>query len=145
MRDIWSSSLLKFFGLIFKWFNMKTQMKSLADELRKSIGTGEVIPSNKDPVIVAKEKKPDDAKNEAAAAKGRKALDIISRIRDFDCSDQRHLLHPRVDARTVALLGRLKLASGLEMNRVIAFSIVYLFERHPEIKSFIKESLENFE
>ncbi|MCX2429675.1 hypothetical protein [Pedobacter sp. GR22-10] len=124
---------------------MKTQMKSLADELRKSIGTGEVIPSNKDPVIVAKEKKPDDAKNEAAAAKGRKALDIISRIRDFDCSDQRHLLHPRVDARTVALLGRLKLASGLEMNRVIAFSIVYLFERHPEIKSFIKESLENFE
>lgn len=120
-------------------------MKSLADELRKSIGTGEVIPSNKDPVIVAKEKKPDAAKNEAAAAKGRKALDIISRIRDFDCSDQKHLLHPRIDARTVALLGRLKLASGLEMNRVIAFSIVYLFERHPEIKSFIKESLENFE
>ncbi|MGO4875135.1 hypothetical protein ACEN2P_00910 [Pedobacter psychrotolerans] len=124
---------------------MKTQMKSLADELRKSIGTGEVIPSNKDPVMGAKKKKPDAAKNEAAAAKGRKALDIISRIRDFDCSDQKHLLHPRIDARTVALLGRLKLASGLEMNRVIAFSIVYLFERHPEIKSFIKESLENFE
>jgi len=124
---------------------MKTQMKSLADELRKSIGTGEVIPSNKDPVIGAKEKMPDAAKGEAAAAKDKKALAIISQIREFDCSDQKHLLHPRIDGRTVALLGRLKLASGLEMNRVIAFSIAYLFERHPEIKSFIKESLENFE
>lgn len=124
---------------------MKTQMKSLADELRKSIGSGEVIPSNKDPVVGAKEKQPQAAKGESIAGKSKKALDIISRIREFDCSDQKHLLHPRLDARTVALLGRLKLASGLDMNRVIAFSIVYLFERHPEIKSFIKESLENFE
>ncbi|RZJ68949.1 MAG: hypothetical protein EOO45_14175 [Flavobacterium sp.] len=124
---------------------MKTEMKTLADELRKSIGTGEVIPSNKDPVVGAKEKKPDANSGTAIPVKGKKVLDIISRIREFDCSDQKHLLHPRIDGRTVALLGRLKLASGLDMNRVIAFSIVYLFERHPEIKSFIKESLENFE
>ncbi|RZJ92350.1 MAG: hypothetical protein EOO20_02095 [Chryseobacterium sp.] len=124
---------------------MKTQMKSLADELRKSIGTGEVIPSNKDPVVGAKGKKVDATKDDPVSGKGKKASDIISRIRELDCSDQKHLLHPRLDARTVALLGRLKLASGLDMNRVIAFSIVYLFERHPEIKSFIKESLENFE
>jgi len=123
---------------------MKTQMKTLADELRKSIGTGQVTPSNKDPVAGVAVKKQDTVKSEAAA-KGKKALDIISRIREFDCSDQKHLLHPRIDGRTVALLGRLKLASGLDMNRVIAFSIVYLFERHPELKSFIKESLENFE
>ena len=124
---------------------MKTQMKTLADELRKSIGTGEVIPSNKDPVVGASEKKPNASSGTSVSVKGKKALDIISRIREFDCSDQKHLLHPRIDGRTVALLGRLKLASGLDMNRVIAFSIVYLFEKHPEIKSFIKESLENFE
>jgi len=124
---------------------MKTQMKTLADELRKSIGTGEVIPSNKDPVVGAKQKNRDAAKADSVSVKGKKVLDIISRIREFDCSDQKHLLHPRIDGRTVALLGRLKLASGLDMNRVIAFSIVYLFENHPEIKVFIKESLENFE
>ncbi|WP_316848945.1 hypothetical protein [Pedobacter agri] len=123
---------------------MKTQMKSLADELRKSIGTGEVIPSNKDPVAGGK-KKPDTALGDLASTKGKKVVDIIARMQDFDCSDQKHLLHPRLDARTVQLLGRLKLAAGLDMNRVIAFSIVYLFEKHPEIKSFIKESLENFE
>lgn len=120
-------------------------MKTLADELRKSIVTGEVIPSNKDPVVNAKKKKLQAAQGGSIAGESKKALDIISRIREFDCSDQKHLLHPRLDARTVALLGRLKLASGLDMNRVIAFSIVYLFERHPEIRSFIKESLENFE
>lgn len=124
---------------------MKSQIKSLADELRKSIGTADVIPSNKDPVVGVKEKKLDATNEKVAVAKGKKALDIISRMREFDCSDQKHLLHPRIDGRTVALLGRLKLASGLDMNRVIAFSIAYLFERHPEIKSFIKESLENFE
>jgi len=124
---------------------MKTQMKTLADELRKSIGTGEVSPSNKDPVIGMDAKKPDANSATSVPVKAKKALDIISRIRKFDCSDQKHLLHPRIDGRTVALLGRLKLASGLDMNRVIAFSIVYLFEKHPEIKSFIKESLENFE
>ena len=124
---------------------MKTEMKTLADELRKSIGTGEVIPSNKDPVVGVDAKKPDSNSGTSVPVKAKKALDIISRIREFDCSDQKHLLHPRIDGRTVALLGRLKLASGLDMNRVIAFSIVYLFEKHPEIKSFIKESLENFE
>lgn len=124
---------------------MKSQMKSLADELRKRIATGEVIPSNKDPVADVKEKKRVATNGNSVSVKGKKALDIISRMREFDCSDQKHLLHPRIDGRTVALLGRLKLASGLDMNRVIAFSIAYLFEKHPEIKSFIKESLENFE
>ncbi|WP_316799675.1 hypothetical protein [Pedobacter frigidisoli] len=124
---------------------MKTQMKSLADELRKSIGTGEVIPSNKDPVAGDGDENLSGVKGDLVSAKAKKSLEIISRMRDFDCSDQKHLLHPRLDARTVQLLGRLKLAAGLDMNRVIAFSIVYLFEKHPEIKSFIKESLENFE
>jgi len=124
---------------------MKTEIKSLADELRKSIGNQEVSPSNKDPVRAVSEESGKPAEIAAKRESKEKHLEIISRIREFDVSDHKQLLHPRLDRRTILLLNRLKLASGLEMNRVVAFAISYFFEQHPEIKSFVKRSLENFE
>jgi len=117
---------------------MKAEIKTLADEIRKSIRPPEIMPTNKDPVA--------GAKGAGKEGKGiRKELEIINLIRAFDCSGNTHMLHPRLNNRTVQLLNRLKLASGLDMNRVIAFALHSLFEQHPEIKKFIKTSLENFE
>lgn len=110
----------------------------MADEIRKSIRPPEIMPINKDPV----------ARDKSAGKDGtviRKELEIITLIREFDCSGNTHMLHPRLNNRTIQLLNRLKLASGLDMNRVIAFALHRLFEQHPEIKKFIKISLENFE
>lgn len=117
---------------------MKVEIKTLADEIRKSIRPPEIVPTNKDPVV--------HGKGAGTPNKGRdKEPDIITLIRDFDCSGNTHMLHPRLNNRTVQLLNRLKLASGLDMNRVIAFALQRLFEQHPEIKKFIKTSLENFD
>jgi len=117
---------------------MKVEIKTLADEIRKSIRPPEIVPTNKDPVT--------GGKSAGTSNKGGdKEPDIIALIRDFDCSGNTHMLHPRLNTRTVQLLNRLKLASGLDMNRVIAFALHQLFEQHPEIKKFIKTSLENFE
>jgi len=117
---------------------MKAEIKTLADEIRKSIRPPEIVPTNKDPVTHGKSAaRPNQV--------GCKEPDIIALIRDFDCSGNTHMLHPRLNSRMVQLLNRLKLASGLDMNRVIAFALQRLFEQHPEIKKFIKTSLENFE
>jgi hypothetical protein len=117
---------------------MKAGIKTLADELRKSIRPPEIMPTNKDPI--------ERDKSAGKDGKGiKKELDIIILIREFDCSGNDHMLHPRLNNRTVQLLNSLKLASGLDMNRVIAFALHQLFEQHPEIKKFIKTSLENFE
>ncbi|WP_443938824.1 hypothetical protein [Pedobacter sp. MW01-1-1] len=117
---------------------MKVEITTMADALRKSIRTPEIVPSNKDPVS-----KEVNSKAEKKAKE--KEIEIIGLIRDFDCSRNTHMLHPRLDSRTVQLLNRLKLASGLDMNRVIAFALHRLFQEHPEIKKFIKSTLENFE
>jgi len=116
---------------------MKAEITTMADAIRKSINPSPLAPSNKDPVQPAK-------KNGDKTGLV-KEIEIITLMRDFDCSANTHMLHPRLDKRTVQLLNRLKLASGLDMNRVIAFALAQLFDRHPEIKKFIKSSLENFE
>jgi len=116
---------------------MKAEITTMADALRKSIQSPEIAVTNKDPV--GKSGKSEGKKSV------KKDIEIIRLIRDFDCSGNTHMLHPRLDNRTVQLLNRFKLASGLDMNRVIAFALNRLFEQHPEIKKFIKSSLENFE
>ena len=116
---------------------MKTEITTMADAIRKSIRSPEIAVTNKDPVG-----KPGKSEGKKAV---KKEIEIIGLIRDFDCSGNTHMLHPRLDSRTVQLLNRLKLASGLDMNRVIAFALHRLFQQHPEIKKFIKSSLENFE
>ena len=119
---------------------MDQQIKTLADELRKSIIKPTVKVANKDPV-----------RTENGKTDGKKNNDflspeiILSKIRSHDCSQHSHMLHPRFDGKTVQLLASFKLASGIDMNRMIAYAVHYLFQQHPELKNFIKQSLENFE
>lgn len=124
---------------------MEKKIISIADELRRSIslpfagepgdhgGTGNSL-SAKEGIGPKKEKKTLSA-----------AREILDAMNGFDCSGNTHMLHPRLDSRTVKLLNSFKLASGIDMNRFIAFSIYYLFQQHPELKTYIKQSLENFD
>jgi len=120
---------------------MEQKIISIADELRRSIlapaervveRSGRTEAASK--IKEIKEKKPIN-----------KAPGIIDAMNEYDCSGNTHMLHPRLDARTVKLLNSFKLASGIDMNRFIAYSIHYLFLQHPELKTYIKHSLENFE
>ncbi|TCD28740.1 hypothetical protein EZ456_04990 [Pedobacter psychrodurus] len=124
---------------------MEKKITSIADELRRSIllpfDGGEGDNGRIGNSLNAKEGiGPKKEKKTLNAAKG-----ILDAMNGFDCSGNTHMLHPRLDSRTVKLLNSFKLASGVDMNRFIAFSIHYLFQQHPELKTYIKKSLENFD
>lgn len=121
---------------------MEKKIRSIADELRRSISAPPVG-------VEAAETADGEAKPKEKKLKERKAVStaagLLEAMTTFDCSGNTHMLHPRLDLRTVKMLNSFKLASGIDMNRVIAFSIHYFFQQHPELKTYIKQSLENFE
>ncbi|WP_316846463.1 hypothetical protein [Pedobacter psychrodurus] len=122
---------------------MEKKIISIADELRRSISLpfeGKLVGGNGTGRAVATKGKLVMEKKTLSAAAG-----ILEAMKGFDCSGNTHMLHPRLDVRTVKLLNSFKLASGIDMNRFIAFSIHYLFQKHPELKTYIKQTLENFE
>jgi hypothetical protein len=43
------------------------------------------------------------------------------------------------------LLHHLKMATGIEVTRVLCFAVRQLLEAHPELKTVIKEHLNKFE
>lgn len=124
---------------------MEKKITSIADELRKSMA----VPLNKVKKQMAVKGITDSAKKDRQKVSVKPgtapAQEILTLIRNFDCSQNTHMLHPRLDIRTVKMLNSLKLASGIEMNRLIAFSVHFLLQQRPEIRNYVKQSLENFE
>ena len=121
---------------------MKHDIRNLADELRKSIS----LPaknSEKNGLVSAKKK----ASNQNAGPNNQEqeVMELISLIQSFDCSANKQMLHPRLDSKTISLLNGFKLATGIDMNKVISFSIDYLFSANPELKTYIKNTLNNLE
>jgi hypothetical protein len=67
--------------------------------------------------------------------------DVLEAIRHFEEMEQKSVVHVRLDKNTAMLLKQLKLATGIEMQQVIAFSVSELIRQHPEIKTIIKDFL----
>lgn len=67
--------------------------------------------------------------------------EILDRIKAYDNSDHKSLIHARLDERTAANLSQLKLATGVEIQKIVAFSISELLRQHPELKTIIKNFL----
>jgi hypothetical protein len=72
-------------------------------------------------------------------AKGRGSL--LDMIRAFGEKDQKTAMHVRLDKRTAMLLKQLKLATGVDIQQVIAYSVSELIRQHPELKKIIKDFL----
>jgi len=75
------------------------------------------------------------------AKKNTPQTDILYAISHFDEKDQRALVHVRLDKQTALLLKQLKIATGIEMQQVIAYSVSELIRQHPEIKTIIMDFL----
>jgi len=106
-----------------------SEIKTLADQLRSKIAKPDT------PVKVVKPK----------SAKPPDIPEIVSLMRGLDVSANKTLIHARVDAQTAQMIHHLKIATGIEVTRLICFSIRQLFEQNPELKSLIKAHLANFE
>jgi hypothetical protein len=51
----------------------------------------------------------------------------------------------RLDGRTVFMLKQLKVTKGIDMNKLIAYSLETFFKERPELINYIKSSLQTIE
>ena len=108
------------------------EIKTLADQLRSKM----IKPDTPERSVKAEKKE---------AGKPQDIPQIVETLRAYDVSNHKTLIHARVDAQTAQMIHHLKIATGVEVTRLICFSIRQLFEQHPELKSVIKAHLENFD
>jgi alpha/beta superfamily hydrolase len=108
------------------------EIKTLADQLRSRMAKPD-IPDNNLKAEKKKRAKPPDTPA------------IVEQLRTLDVSANKTLIHARVDTQTAQLIHHLKTATGIEVTRLICFSIRHFFETYPELKNLIKDHLEKFE
>jgi hypothetical protein len=101
-----------------------SEIKSLADQLRTNINQQDS----------PKEK-----------AKPPPVPIILEQIRKYDNRDHKALMHIRFDGGTIKMLNQFKMATGVDVTKLVAFSVHRLFELHPELKNIIKQFLEQLE
>lgn len=101
-------------------------MKSLADQIREELAQ----PKGK------KEKtaKKIDRKIESA---------LLNALLAYDTSQNKSMVHVRFDESTVKTLNQFKLATNVDVTKLVSFSVKHLFESCPELKTIIKQYLMN--
>jgi ribosomal protein S10 len=103
------------------------KITSLADEIRSRIAQQPEAPVKKE--TKKRAKTPD--------------TEILQHIRDYENADHKTLVHVRFDEQTVRTLHQFKMATGVDLSRLVAFSVRQLFEQHPELKETIKQFMQN--
>lgn len=71
--------------------------------------------------------------------------EILERIRKYDNRDHKSLMHIRFDAGTIKTLNQFKMATGIDVTKLVAFSVHNLLEQYPELKSIIKQFIQQLE
>ena len=101
-------------------------MKSLADQLRQQL------------------EKPTD-KHAKKIRKAEKKLQsaVMEAIMAYDNSDNKSMVHTRFDKQTVRLMNQFKLATDVDVTKLVAFAVKHLFETYPELKTIIKQFFQN--
>lgn len=100
-------------------------MRSLADQLREQL----VKPDKPAKKIRKAEKKLESA--------------ILGAILAYDNSLNKSMVHVRFDKQTVRLMNQFKMATDVDVTKLVAFAVKYLFETYPELKTIIKQFFEN--
>ena len=69
---------------------------------------------------------------------------IVEEIRAHKLTGQEKLLI-RLDDKTIFFLKQLKVTKGIDMNKIISYSLQHFLKKHPQISNHIKEILKNIE
>lgn len=103
-----------------------SEIKSLADQLRNKIAEPEK-PGKK------KERKPATVSP------------IVEQLRGYDITNHKTMAHIRFDGQTAQMLHHFKMATGVEVTRLVCYSVKKLFDQNPELKSIIKQYIQSLE
>ena len=106
------------------------EIKTMADQLRSKMAKPDI---------------PEQSKTRKKTAKTEIIPPIVEQLRNYDNKDHNSMVHVRFDRQTAQILHHFKMASGIDVSRLISFAVCRFLEQHPEIKTIIKEHLENFE
>jgi len=105
-----------------------SHIKSLADQLRSTLKepakkTGKANSSHAPPGIPA----------------------ILEAIRAYDNSSHKSMVHARFSEKSLQTMNQLKMATGVDVSRLVCFSVDFLFSQHPELKTLIKQFFQNLD
>lgn len=109
-------------------------IKSLADQLRSRMSSPD-IPEKTTITKVKQVKAPPKVDT----------AEILQEILDFDNSNNKNMVHVRFDDKTSQLLNHFKMATGVDITKLVAFSVHALFQKHPELKQTIKQFIQDLE
>lgn len=109
-------------------------MKSLADQIREQL----VKPASGTP-----EKTKDAAPQQVRKPKAKEPPPVIAAILAYDTSANKSMVHARFDEKTVRTMNQFKMATGVDVSRLVSFAVKHLFETAPELKTTIKQFIQN--
>jgi hypothetical protein len=115
-------------------------MKSLADQLREELVKPKAKPDKRNTgagsEIVKPEKKTKQKEQVPA---------IMEAILNYDNSMNKNMVHVRFDEKTVRTMNQFKMATQVDVTKLVAFAVKHLFETCPELKLIIKQFIQNTE
>lgn len=105
-------------------------MKSLADQLREQLAK----PANEQTKPAKPETKKKSKELESA---------VMAAILAYDNSGNKSMVHARFDEKTARTMNQFKMATGVDVTKLVAFAVKQLFETYPELKTIIKQFIQN--
>lgn len=117
------------------------KIKSLADRLREEMAA----PSNVVVPVVAPAAYRKKKDKPAPIATVVQIPEILSLINAYDSTENKSMVHVKLDAQTAKLVGHFKLATGIDNIKLGAFAVKHLFDTHPELKTYIKNFIQNLD
>jgi hypothetical protein len=106
------------------------EIKSLADQLRSRMAKPDTPEAEKPEPVKKKTARP------AAVPP------IVEQLRAYNIDGNKSMVHARFDAQTAQMLYHFKMATGVEVTRLVAYAVSQLVEQHPEIKSIVKQYIQ---
>ena len=69
----------------------------------------------------------------------------MTAILNYDNSLNKSMVHVRFDEKTVRTMNQFKMATQVDVTKLVAFAVTHLFETCPELKIIIKQFIQNTE
>ncbi|WEA00745.1 hypothetical protein [Mucilaginibacter sp. SJ] len=110
------------------------KIKSLADQLReKMVKPGGGYQSIGDEV------------HKKATKKADKIIEstILKALIAYDNSNNKNMVHVRFDKQTADIMNKFKMATGVDVTKFVAFAVKHFFDTYPELKTIIKQYIQN--
>lgn len=116
-------------------------MKSLADQLREQLVKPRNSKDKKEVVVMGGI--PD--KPEKKVKQKEVVPAIMTAMQNYDNSLNKSMVHVRFDERMVRTMNQFKMATQVDVTKLVAFAVTHLFDTCPELKTIIKQFIQNTE